>query len=220
MPVVLMAAGGSQLSHYGYWGVGLLVSVETLGLPFPGETALIAAAAYAGQSHKLNPWWIFAVAVAAAVVGNVLGYLIGRKGGFRLARRYGRKIRLDERVLKTGRYILDKQGWKIIFVGRFVVGLRTYMAFLAGTLEMNWWEFFAASSLAAGVWAAAYTTAAYQAGNTLRGLSVALDLAAIGIALVVLAAAVLFMRGRLAKLADKAEQAYPGPLGPSQGSPG
>lgn len=209
-----LAASTSQFSHYGYWGVALVVGLEGIGIPVPGETALIAAAAYAGQSHKLNPWLIFAVASVAAIVGNVIGYYVGVKGGFRLARRFGPKVHLDEHKLKIGRYVLDTQGWKVVVAGRFVAILRTYLAFLAGTLEMKKRVFFTASTLAAVAWAGIYTAAAYQAGNTLRKLSTTIDIVAVAVAVVVLVAVVLFMRNRMKKLGDKAEAAYPGPLKP------
>jgi membrane protein DedA with SNARE-associated domain len=108
------------ISSYGYRAIFAFIAAESLGVPIPGETALIAAGAYAGHTHHLNPWAIFAVAAVSAVAGNVAGYLIGMKGGFALARRYGSKVRLDERKLKVGRYVLDRQGGKVVFFGRFV----------------------------------------------------------------------------------------------------
>jgi membrane protein DedA with SNARE-associated domain len=124
----LFLAASTHLSHYGYWGVAAVIGAESLGVPVPGETALIAAAAYAGETHKLDPWVIFAVAAVAAVTGNLAGYLIGRWGGFRLALRYGPKVRLDEHKLKVGRYVFDTQGTKVVFLGRFVSVLRTYVS--------------------------------------------------------------------------------------------
>lgn len=130
-----------MIHSYGYLAVFVFVAIESLGVPIPGESALIAAGAYAGETHKLNPWLIFLVAAVAAVAGNAAGYSIGRKGGFRLALRYGSKIHLDQHKLKVGRYVLDRQGSKVVFFGRFVSVLRTYVAFLAGTLEMRWQKF-------------------------------------------------------------------------------
>ena len=75
------------------------------------------------------------------MAGNTAGYSIGRKGGFALALRYGSKIHLDQHKLKVGRYVLDRQGSKVVFFGRFVSVLRTYVAFLAGTLQMRWQKF-------------------------------------------------------------------------------
>lgn len=82
-----------------------LVDAEGLGIPLPGETALVIASIYAGATHRLSPWLIFAVAAAGAVLGDNIGFWIGVKGGYRLARRYGPKVRLDERKLKVARYL-------------------------------------------------------------------------------------------------------------------
>lgn len=79
-----------------------LVAAESLGVPLAGETAPIVAGAYAGQTHHLDPWAIFAAASAAAIAGDNVGYRIGDKGGYRLTRRYGPEVRLDERKLKVG----------------------------------------------------------------------------------------------------------------------
>jgi membrane protein DedA with SNARE-associated domain len=128
---------GSLIESYGYLAVFVLVGVESLGIPLPGETALITAAIYAGHTHRLNPWLIFLVASAAAIIGDNIGYWIGDKGGYRLARRYGSKVRLDERKLKIARYLFDRHGGKVVFFGRFVSVLRTYAAFLAGTSKMR-----------------------------------------------------------------------------------
>ena len=200
------------VSSLGYWAVFLLVAAESLGVPLPGETALIVAGAFAGQTHHLNPWIIFAVASAAAIAGDNVGFWIGDKGGYRLAKRYGKKVRLDERKLKVGRYVFDRHGTKVVFFGRFVSILRTYAAFLAGTSKMRWRRFLPANAAGGIVWAAIYTFASYEAGTTLRHLSgkidLALGLAAVGIIVAVLIA----VRHSTSRLADKAELAYPGPL--------
>jgi membrane protein DedA with SNARE-associated domain len=200
------------ISTYGYWAVFVFVAAESLGVPIPGETVLIVAGAYAGQTHRLSPWVIFVVAMVAALVGNMAGYLIGFKGGFALATRYGSKIRLDERKLKVGRYVLDRQGGKVVFFGRFISILRTYIAFLAGTVRMDWRKFAVATAAAAVVWSAVYTTLAYEAAKALKRLSGVVDLAVAGVAIVVVVAVVLLTRRQLKVLGDKAEAAYPGPL--------
>jgi len=200
------------IDHYGYWAVFVFVAVESLGVPIPGETAVIAAGAYAGATHKLNPWLIFAVAALAAVLGNVVGYWIGAKGGFALARRYGPKIHLDERKLKVGRYVLDRQGEKLVFVGRFISILRTYVAFLAGTLHMQWVKFFIATVAGAVAWSGIYTAVSYRAASTIKRLSGVLDLALGLVAVAIVVIVFLLVRQQVSKLGDKAEAAYPGPL--------
>ena len=203
----------SHLIHsYGYLAVFVFVAIESLGVPIPGESAVIAAGAYAGETHKLNPWLLFLVAALAAILGNIAGYSIGRKGGFPLALRYGSKIRLDQHKLKVGKYVLDEQGAKVVFFGRFVSVLRTYVAFLAGTLQMQWQRFALATVAAAVAWAGIYTALAYYAAGTLKRLSGIVDVALGGVALVVVVAFLFVVRHQVKRLGDRAEAAYPGPL--------
>src|SRR5215467_11257428 len=105
------------IESFSYWALFALVAAESLGVPLPGETALIIAGSYAGTTHRLNPWLIFAVASAAAIIGDNIGYWIGYKGGYRLAYRYGRRVRLDEQKLKIARYLFDRHGPKVVFFG-------------------------------------------------------------------------------------------------------
>ena len=200
------------VASLGYWAVFLLVGAESLGVPLPGETALILAGIYAGHTHRLSPWAIFAVAAAAAIIGDNIGFWIGAKGGYRLARRYGRRVRLDERKLKIARYLFDRHGVKVVFFGRFVSVLRTYAAFLAGTSRMRWRRFLPANAAGGIVWAAIYTTAAYLAGDVLQRVSGIIDWVLAGVAVLAIAAAVILLRRQAAKLGDRAEAAYPGPL--------
>jgi len=203
---------GSLIDSYGYLAVFVLVGAESLGIPLPGETALITAATYAGHTHRLNPWLIFLVASAAAIIGDNIGYWIGDKGGYRVARRYGPKVRLDERKLKTARYLFDLHGGKVVFFGRFVSVLRTYAAFLAGTSKMRWRRFLPANAAGGIVWAAIWTFVAYLAGNALKRASGTINLIFIGAAVVAIVVAILLVRRQTSKFADRAEQAYPGPL--------
>jgi membrane protein DedA with SNARE-associated domain len=205
-----------SISHlietYGYLAVFVIVAAESLGIPLPGETALITAAIYAGHTHRLNPWLIFAVASAAAIIGDNIGFWIGDKGGYRLARRYGSKVRLDEQKLKIARYLFDRHGQKVVFFGRFVSVLRTYAAFLAGTSKMRWRRFLPANAAGGILWAGAYTLAAYLAGNALQRASGTIDLILVGAALLAIVAVIVLIRRQTGKLATQAEAAYPGPL--------
>jgi membrane protein DedA with SNARE-associated domain len=205
-----------NISHlvdtYGYWAVFFFVGAESLGVPLPGETALIVAGTYAGHTHRLSPWLIFAVAAAAAIIGDNIGFWIGDKGGYRLARRYGSKVRLDERKLKIARYLFDQHGAKVVFFGRFVSVLRTYAAFLAGTSRMRWRRFLPANAAGGIVWAAIYTTAAYLAGNALQRASGTITWVLAGAAVAAIVAVLLLLRHQTARLAARAEAAYPGPL--------
>jgi membrane protein DedA with SNARE-associated domain len=200
------------VATYGYWAVFALVALESLGIPLPGETILIAAATYAGHTHKLSPWGIFAAAAAGAILGDNAGYWIGDKGGYRLLRRYGHYIRVDEAKLKIGRYIFDHHGGKVVFFGRFVSILRTYAAFLAGTNRMRWRSFLVFNAAGGIVWAAVYTFAGYVVGNTLRHVSGTINIVLGVVAAVAVIVVILVIRRQAGRLAAVAEAAYPGPL--------
>jgi membrane protein DedA with SNARE-associated domain len=203
---------GSIIESYGYWAVFGLVTAESLGIPLPAETALIVASIYAGQSHRLSPWLIWAVASAGAIVGDNIGFWIGDKGGYALARRYGPKVRLDERKLKPARYLFDQHGGKVVFFGRFVSILRAYAAFLAGVSKMRWHIFLVANAAGGILWAAIYTFAAYLAGAAFERLSKTLNIVLLIGGVIAIVAALLAVRHQFAKFADRAEEAYPGPL--------
>ena len=200
------------VSTYGYWAVLTLVALESIGLPLPGETILIVSAALAGKYHQLNVWAIFAVASAAAIIGDNIGFWIGDKGGYPLLRRYGKYVRLDEGGLKVGRYIFDRHGGKVVFLGRFVSVLRTYAAFLAGTNKMRWRAFLFWNAAGGIVWSAVYSFTSYYAGSTLRRSSGQVDIIVGATAAVVIAGSFLLLRRQGGKLRDRAEAAYPGPL--------
>jgi membrane protein DedA with SNARE-associated domain len=200
------------VSTYGYWAVFGLVALESLGIPLPGETILIAAGTYAGHTHKLVVWLIFAVAAAGAILGDNIGFWIGDKGGYQLIRRYGHYIRVDETEIKIGRYIFDRHGGKVVFFGRFVSVLRTYAAFLAGTNRMRWRNFLVYNAAGGLLWAAIYTFVSYAVGNSLRKASGTINLALGAVAAVAIVAAIIVVRRQAARLAAVAEAAYPGPL--------
>lgn len=200
------------ITSYGYWAVFVLIALESLGIPLPGETALIVAGAYAGSTHNLSPWAVFAVAAAAAILGDNAGFWIGGKGGYRLVRAYGPRIRLDERKLKIARYLFDTHGPKVVFFGRFTAVLRTYAAFLAGASRMAWRRFLPANAAGGIVWAGVYTVASYAAGGTLRRLSGTIDIVLTVVGLLAIVAVGLFIRRQMRKLGPRAEAAYPGPL--------
>jgi membrane protein YqaA with SNARE-associated domain len=129
----------AHLAHtYGLWVVFGVVLLECVGIPLPGETALVGAAIYAGTTHNIHIAAVIAVAAAAAIIGATLGYLIGRSIGFRLLVRYGSYVRLDEPRLKVGEYLFRRHGGKIVFFGRFIAILRAYAALLAGANRMPW----------------------------------------------------------------------------------
>jgi membrane protein DedA with SNARE-associated domain len=198
------------LESYGYLVVFLLVMLESIGLPVPGETALVAAALYAGSTHKLEIWAIVAVAAAAAIIGDNIGYSIGRYGGAKLVLRYGHKVGLHEGRLKIGIWLFRRHGGKVVFWGRFVSILRTWAAFLAGTNHMEWRRFLIFNAAGGIVWATLYGVVYYVFGATLSKLSTAIDVT-IGIgSVVILVAFVVWTRRKEGELQKRAEREIKG----------
>jgi membrane protein DedA with SNARE-associated domain len=205
---------GHLLAVYGYWVVVVAVGVESLGVPVPGETTLIAAALYAGSRHRLDPVAVVVVAAVAAMVGDNIGYALGRVGGYRLLRRYGRYLRVDETKIKVGRYLFDRHGPKVVFLGRFVSILRTYAAFLAGINKMDWWRFLVYNALGAIVWATLFGGGAYLLGSGVHRLGTVLSVIGGVVAVAVIVVLVIVWRRQMGALRERAEAAYPGPLEP------
>lgn len=200
------------LSQYGYAAVFAFVMLESLGIPFPGETMVIAAAVYAGSSHHLSPWLIWGVAAAGAIIGDNIGFGIGHWGGFRLLQRYGSKIRLDQAKLKVGKLVFARHGGKVVFFGRFISILRTYAAFLAGTNRMDWPRFLAFNAAGGIIWAGMYAIGFYYLGNALKGARGPIDYALGALAAVIVVAFLIWTRRHARQLEAEAERTYPGDL--------
>jgi membrane protein DedA with SNARE-associated domain len=200
------------LSNYGYAAVGGFVMIESLGIPFPGETMVITAALYAGLTHKLSVWGIWPAAAAGAIIGDNIGFGIGWWGGYRLLLRYGSKIRLDEAKLKVGRMVFEDHGGKVVFFGRFVSILRTYAAFLAGSNRMNYARFLVFNATGGIVWSGIFALGFYYAGNSLKGVRGPVDVGLGVAAAVFVLAFVIWLRRNERKLEAEAEKRYPGPL--------
>ncbi len=188
------------------------MAIESTGIPFPGETMLIAAAIYAGSTHHLALWLVITAAAAGAILGDNLGFWVGREGGYRLLRRYGHVIRLDERKLKLGQYLFLKHGGKVVFFGRFVAVLRAWAAFLAGTNRMPWPRFLVYNVAGGTLWATLYGLGGYVLGNNIHRVSGPLGVVLVVLGIVAILASFVYLRRNERRLEDEAERALPGPL--------
>lgn len=157
------------LETYGYLGVLLLVGLESLGLPLPGETALLTASAYAAAGH-LSIAGVIASAAAGAILGDAGAYWIGRTGGLALVRRYGRLLRIDDARLERARQFFQRHGGKTVFLGRFVSLLRMLAALMAGVTRMPYGRF-TAFNVAGGIcWSLLFGGLGYAFGRSLPQL--------------------------------------------------
>ena len=202
----------SLIDTYGYGAVLLFVAIESTGIPFPGETMLIAAAIAAGTTHHLLIPLVIIAAASGAILGDNLGFLAGRKGGYRLLRRYGRYIRLDERKLKLGQYLFKRYGGRVVFFGRFVAVLRAWAAFLAGTNRMPYSRFLAFNAAGGILWATIFGLAGYALGDNVHRLTGPIGIASIGIAALLIVAGLVVLARNERRLEEEAERAMPGPL--------
>ncbi len=152
------------LQVFGYPLLFLAVMAESSGVPVPGETALITAAVLASQG-KLHIELVIPLAALAAIVGDNIGYQIGRKGGRWLLERPGRFHRQRLQALVDGEAFFKRHGPKAVFLGRFVLGLRVWASWLAGATHMRWRSFFFWNALGGVCWATAIGLLAYFLGN-------------------------------------------------------
>jgi membrane protein DedA with SNARE-associated domain len=157
------------LDHYGYLAVAGLIMLEDFGVPAPGETVLIAGAVYAGAGH-LNIIAVVLIAVAAAVLGDNIGYAIGHFGGRRLVLRFGRYVFLTPRRLDTAERFFTRHGGKVVTIARFVEGLRQANGIIAGITGMRWRRFLAFNTLGAVLWVGVWAGLGYLAGNHITAI--------------------------------------------------
>lgn len=182
-------------AHVAYWGVFGLVAAESTGVPLPGETALVAAGVLASHG-QLRIESIIAIAALAAILGDNLGYLIGRTGGRRLLERDGLLADHRRRILERGEPFFERHGAKAVFLGRWVAVLRIGAAWLAGISRMPWRRFLFWNALGGIAWATSVGLAAYYLGPAAERIFHVVGIAGVGLALLVLAGVVLWRRRR------------------------
>jgi membrane-associated protein len=151
-------------ANVGYTVVFALIAIETMGIPVPGETALIAGALLA-HDHQMDIGTLVALAALAAIIGDNIGFTIGRKGGRRLVERPGPFHDARLRALAYGEPFFARHGPKAVFLGRWVSGLRIASAWLAGINGMHWPTFLFWNALGGICWAASVGLAVYFAGH-------------------------------------------------------
>jgi membrane protein DedA with SNARE-associated domain len=203
----------AHLIHaYGLLVVAGVVGAEGVGIPLPGETALIIASVIAGSKHELNIVAVILVAGGASVVGRMIGYAIGRNFGYWLLLRYGGYVGITETRIKLGQYLFLRHGGKIIVIAQFIPVLRTLAGILAGANRMPRYTFMMTNILGASLWASFFGIAAYTLGRQVERLAGSVVfVCALGVIAALFLAAV-FVKGHEAQLAAEAERALPGPL--------
>lgn len=195
------------VATYGYAAVFVLLLIESLGIPAPGEGILIVTAIFAAKTHRLDIAIVIATAAAGAFAGSSLGYLVGRGAGAPLLLRYGGYVGLTPARQRLGQYLFLRHGAKIVFLGRFVAFLRAFAGLLAGINRMPLPRFLAFNALGAAAWTSVVGLGAYSFGHVFVHVSRPIGAALVVVGLAALAAAFLYVRRReadLQKLADAA----------------
>jgi membrane protein DedA with SNARE-associated domain len=148
-----------------YLVVGLVIGVESMGVPLPGETTLVAAALLASQ-HHLKIEFVILAAAAGAIIGDSIGYFVGRKAGRQLFDRLGRRFHhfSPDRIARAEKYF-HKYGVWTVFFGRFVALLRIFAGPMAGMLRMHYPRFLAANAAGGIAWSATIGIVAYKIGD-------------------------------------------------------
>ncbi len=163
---------------YGLWAVFLIVMFESAGVPLPGETALVSAAIYSGMTGNLQITHIIGVAAAGAIIGDNIGFWVGRTWGLPLLHRHGHWINLTEKRLALGDRLFKSHGAKIVFFGRFIAFLRIFAALLAGALRYGWKPFMFYNALGGVIWALVFGLGGYIFGDAVTRLSGPIGIAA------------------------------------------
>lgn len=158
------------LKDFPYLALLVTIGLESVGVPLPGETALITAAVYAGTTHHLSIFWVIFFAALGAILGDNLGYLLGREGGFYILRKLGKYVGITEKRIKIGQYLFEHYGGRIVFFGRFFSLLRMFAAFLAGVNKMRWSNFLIANAAGGIVWASVYGFLGFAFGKQTHAL--------------------------------------------------
>jgi membrane protein DedA with SNARE-associated domain len=161
---MILASLLSVTQNLGYPVLAAVVAAEALGVPLPGETAVIFAG-LAASAHRLNIVLVIVVASAAAIVGDNIGFQIGRRGGRALLERPGRFYEERQRVIAIGDPFFERHGPKAVFLGRWIAGLRIWASWLAGASAMSWRSFLLWNALGGISWATSVSLAAYFGGK-------------------------------------------------------
>lgn len=187
--------------------VAVVIGVESLGIPLPGELVLVAAALLASQHGEINPYVLAACASAGAVAGDSTGYAIGRKGGRPLLAWLAGKFpkHFGEPQIAMAERSFEKWGMWAVFFGRFIALLRIFAGPLAGVLHMPYWKFLTANLLGGIVWAGGTTVVVYEVGVVAEDWLKRFSYVGLAAAVVVGAGSMLLVRNRAKKAHERME---------------
>ena len=194
--MIVLASILDLTTKLGYPLLGVAVGIEALGIPVPGETAVILGG-LAANSHRLSIVLVIVVASAGAIIGDNIGFVIGRRGGRALLERPGRFYEERQKVLAIGDPFFARHGPKAVFLGRWIAGLRIWASWLAGASSMRWPTFIVWNAAGGIAWATSVALAAYYGGKTVESVFSKIGLYGIIVAgVVILLGAAWYLRRR------------------------
>ncbi|MDN3027684.1 DedA family protein [Streptomyces sp. S.PB5] len=197
-----------------YLLVGLVIGLESLGIPLPGEIILVSSALLASQHGEIDPFVLGACATAGAIIGDSIGYAIGRKGGRPLLAWLGRKFpkHFSEGHIATAERSFEKWGMWAVFFGRFVALLRIFAGPLAGVLRMPYWKFLIANVLGGILWAGGTTAVIYYVGVVAESWLKRFSWLGLVLAVLIGVTSMLVLKRKAAKATAAKQAAEPEPV--------
>ncbi|MFF6780724.1 VTT domain-containing protein [Streptomyces sp. NPDC012510] len=190
-----------------YLLVGVVIGLESLGIPLPGEIILVSSALLASQHGEIDPFVLGACATAGAIIGDSIGYAIGRKGGRPLLAKLGRKFpkHFSESNIAVAERSFDRWGMWAVFFGRFIALLRIFAGPLAGVLQMPYWRFLVANVLGGILWAGGTTAVIYYVGVVAEAWLKRFSWLGLVLAVLIGVTSMLVIKRKAKKAAEKAE---------------
>ena len=180
------------ITHVGYPLVFVLTAAEYSGLPLPGETAVLVAAATAGAGKGFTIWIVFLLAALGAIAGDMVGYQIGRRGGRALFERLSGRLWFRETHIRKAENFFARRGFIAVFAGRWISYLRLFTALMAGVSRMPYHKFLLANVLSGILWAGAMSWLGFKFGKHLAGIEQAIEEVGFGILAIALIAIALY----------------------------
>jgi membrane protein DedA with SNARE-associated domain len=180
------------IEQYGYPIIFLNILLESFGFPLPGEITLTVSSALAGEG-ELNIVLVLVLAFTAAVIGDNIGYILGRLGGRALVLRFGKYIFLSDQRFRKLERLFEHYGQEIVLAARFISGLRQLNGVIAGTFNMHWKKFVLYNAVGAALWVAAWGSLAYILGRHTHNIYEVFRRLELAGMLVLLAGALLFL---------------------------
>ncbi|MBT2370036.1 DedA family protein [Streptomyces sp. ISL-10] len=203
-----------------YLLVGVVIGLESLGIPLPGEIVLVSSALLASQHGEIDPYVLGACATAGAIIGDSIGYAIGRKGGRPLLAWLGGRFpkHFGDAQIAMAERSFEKWGMWAVFFGRFVALLRIFAGPLAGVLHMPYWKFLTANVFGGILWAGGTTAVIYSVGVVAEAWLKRFSWLGLVLAVLIGITSLLVLKNRAKKAAAEAPAARePEPVGVTAG---